>query len=77
MLEIKEISIEQVSKNILVTYFDTELKAHARKGFNPLIERDWEDIELDANLKPYKDLAWAGLTKPQSIEAELNVDEHE
>ncbi len=77
MLEIKEISIEQVSKNILVTYFDTELKAHTRRGFNPLIGRDWDDIELDANLKPYKDLAWSGLSKPQPMEEEIIVDEHE
>lgn len=76
MLEIKEISIENLSKNILVTYFDPILKGHSRRGFNPLIGKDWMELESDPELVLYKNIAWNGLSRPE-IEEIIIVDEHE
>ena len=72
-----EINIDWRCKNIIAVYTDEETGITSRRGFNPQIAQDWDDIELDGELKPYKDLAWERLTKPEAMEEEIIVDEHE
>ena len=72
-----EINIDWRCKNIIAVYTDEETGFTSRRGFSPQIAQDWDDIDLDVNLKPYKDLAWEGLARPEPMEEIIIVDEHE
>jgi|GEM_PF-1338354 len=64
MKNLLNISIELSSKNIIAEYYDDEIQQASRRGFSPENATDWDDIELNEEIIPYKDIAWADLTKP-------------
>lgn len=64
MKEIINIRIDIGSKNIIVEYYNEQMHQSSIRGFSPENPTDWDDIELEEEIIPYRDIAWLGFEKP-------------
>lgn len=72
MKKLLNIKIELSSKNIIAEYYNDEIQQSSIRGFSPENSTDWDDIELEEEIIPYKLIAWADFNKP--IAEEQNAE---
>lgn len=63
-MEIKDITIELSTKNIIVTYLD-DRGYTTKKGFTSSNLGDWEELEKDAETAKVLNCFWGDLERPK------------